>query len=216
LQLERRSIDLFRRTAEFFSSSGEAQSLADDVITLLVLRHYGVPTRLLNWSSSPYVAAFFSLSDHGDSDGELWTFDEPLYELKGKEQWRCWPETTSDRSGEPDQFKAGLTAFMSDEPPDWIIAVYYPRGFPRQNAQSGAYTMTARFGVDHGEAMGRLLANESEHHQYLIKAGLKKELRTILREQYSIWRGSLFPDSAGAADTARCPSSEAADSACGA
>jgi hypothetical protein len=37
----------------------------------------------------------------------------------------------------------------------------------------------------------------------VISATLKPDLRKLLREKHGIWRGSLFPDAAGAADTAR-------------
>jgi hypothetical protein len=65
----------------------------NDLVALMVLRHYGAPTRLLDWSLSPYVAAYFAVSE-GDRNGELWAFNEPQYELNGKEQWRKYPETT--------------------------------------------------------------------------------------------------------------------------
>jgi hypothetical protein len=175
--------------------------LADDIVALMVLRHYEVPTRILDWSMSPYVAAYFAVCNHNSEDGEIWSFDEPLYEQMGKKQWEKWPETTSDGSGDPSKFAAELTAFTLKEPPDWFVCHFYT-GFHRQNAQAGAYTITARFGRDHAVAIANLLSDCSYFHRYVIRAELKATLRQTLREEHGIWRGSLFPDSAGAAVTA--------------
>jgi hypothetical protein len=202
LACERSSINLFRETVRFFADDGEKNALTHDVVALMVLRHYGVPTRLLDWSRSPYVAAYFAVQDHDKKDGELWSFDRAYYEEIGKEERIRYPETTSDGSGHPDKFDALLTAFLVTEPSDWITTGYYGAGFPRQNAQSGAYTMTARFGRDHAEKLKNLLNDDSKHCRYVIPARLKKALREILRDHHGIWRGTLFPDSAGAADTA--------------
>jgi len=202
LQRERQSIDMFRSTARFFSNRGEQLSLVDDIVALMVLRHHGVPSRLLDWSRSPYVATYFAICDHDEEDGEIWSFNEPDYAIKGAKQWRLWPETTTDGSGDSDKFAAGLTAFKIYRP-NWIIAVFYPEGFPRQNAQSGAYTMMAHFGIDHASKLRELLDNPNQHHRYIIKANLKYGLRTTLREKHGIWLGSLFPDTAGAALIAR-------------
>ncbi len=202
LMRERQSIDLFRTTARFFAHPGEQGALTDDIVALMVLRHYDVPTRLLDWSVSPYVAAYFATCDHKTEDGEIWGFDEPMYEDAGKQQWRKWPETTTDRSGDPSKFDAKLTAFAIDEPPDWFICGFYT-GFPRQDAQDGAYTMTARFGRDHAEAIASLLGEPTRYHQWIITANLKSNVQRRLRESHGIWRGSLFPDTAGAAATAR-------------
>jgi hypothetical protein len=203
LARERASIDLFRATSRFFAG-GEQGALQDDFVALFVLRHYAVPTRLLDWSISPYVAAYFAVHEHDSEDAEFWSFDRVHYEEIGKEQWKRWPETTTDgRGDDASKFSAGLTAFMVDEPPDWFVAAFYPSGFPRQDAQSGAYTMTARFGRDHAEVLKNLLKDDSKHRRYLIPANLKPALRQILRQAHGIWRGTLFPDSAGAAETAK-------------
>lgn len=86
LNLERQSIDLFRSTARFFVDQGEQNALTDDIIALMVLRHYKVPTRLLDWSMSPYVAAYFASRHNDTEDGEIWSFDESLYEKEGAKQ----------------------------------------------------------------------------------------------------------------------------------
>jgi hypothetical protein len=74
LILERQSIDIFRSTARFFSDAGERNAVSSDIGALMVLRHYGVRTRLLDWSSRPEVAAYFAVDDEANDavHGELW------------------------------------------------------------------------------------------------------------------------------------------------
>jgi hypothetical protein len=38
-----------------------ARSLADDWDTLFFMQHYGVPTRLLDWSESPFIGLYFAV-----------------------------------------------------------------------------------------------------------------------------------------------------------
>jgi hypothetical protein len=204
LTLERQSIDLFRSTVRFFSDPGEQSALSSDIGALMVLRHHDVPTRLLDWSLSPYVAAYFSVCDNDSENGEIWSFNEPLYEKKGREQWTQFPETTIDGSGDPSRFDSNLTAaFSITEPSDWFVCHFYPGGFPRQRAQNGAYSFTPRFDRDHAGAIAKLLEDPSHYHLYIVSARLKRDLLTELREKHGIWRGSLFPDVAGAAAVAR-------------
>ena len=48
----------------------------DDVVTWwLWMQHYGAPTRLLDWSRSQYVAAYFAVRDHFDEDGFIWALN---------------------------------------------------------------------------------------------------------------------------------------------
>jgi hypothetical protein len=202
LRLERESINLFRATARFFNP-GEQGAREDDNIALMVLRHFGVPTRLLDWSWSPYVAAYFAVCHNNAEIGEIWGFDYHLYAQRGKDQWKKWPETTLGGSGHPDDFRAQLTAFSRDEPPDWFICGFYPDGFPRQHAQEGVYSMTARFDRDHAENLELLLNDSSRYSRYEISVNLKCELRRSLRERHGIWCGALYPDTAGAAQTAQ-------------
>ena len=94
------------------------------------------------------------------------------------------------------------TAFELNEPPDWFVCLFYS-GFPRQDAQNGAYSFTSRFNSDHAESIEGLLKDHEQFHLYVISANIKKTIREMLKNEHGIWRGPLFPDSAGAADTVK-------------
>ncbi|MGA9698130.1 MAG: FRG domain-containing protein, partial [Acinetobacter sp.] len=42
---------------------------------MFLMQHYGVPTRLLDWSESPLVALYFAVQGHKEEDGALWILD---------------------------------------------------------------------------------------------------------------------------------------------
>lgn len=200
LTLERKSIELFKSTARFFASTGEQAALLDDVSALMVLRHYGVPTRLLDWSLSPYVAAYFAVRNDDGEDGIIWSFDYAAYAVNGRKQWEKYPETCINR--DPEKFDAKLTMFKNDSVFNWFVLGFYGAGFPRQNAQSSAYSLTLQFESSHADAISELLGDKKLHRKYRIPGRLKEGLRKTLRDKYGIWQGSLFPDTPGAAEFA--------------
>jgi len=42
---------------------------------LFLMQHYRLPTRLLDWTESPLIAAFFAASENETEDGAIWALD---------------------------------------------------------------------------------------------------------------------------------------------
>ena len=59
-QREERALRIFRRKAHNYLP--DASVLDDDIRCLALMQHHGAPTRLLDFTKSPFVAAFFALN----------------------------------------------------------------------------------------------------------------------------------------------------------
>jgi len=71
IQPESSLLTRFKQSAAMLLDSSPKQSFD----WLFLMQHYGVPTRLLDWSESPLVALYFAVENidvHGDEDGALW------------------------------------------------------------------------------------------------------------------------------------------------
>ena len=69
---EARILRVFKRKAHQFLPS--APELDDDFQWLALMQHHGAPTRLLDFTWSPYVAAFFAL-ERTLNDGVVWAIN---------------------------------------------------------------------------------------------------------------------------------------------
>ena len=74
--IERRIIREFRRAFHQFSPRvPDSESIVE---WLSIMQHHGAPTRLLDFTYSVYVAAYFALEDaESDADSVVWALDGP-------------------------------------------------------------------------------------------------------------------------------------------
>ncbi len=74
-QAESALISAFRGAAHLYESNLPATD--DDLSWLALMQHHGVPTRLLDWTRSPYVAAFFAADHSPDQPCQfvIWAMD---------------------------------------------------------------------------------------------------------------------------------------------
>ncbi|MDG2991818.1 FRG domain-containing protein [Candidatus Synechococcus calcipolaris G9] len=72
-------IEAQRRSHLYFDNNPDNQ---DSLSWLSLLRHLGVPTRLLDISWSIFIATYFAVSSNPDNDGCIWFFNQ--YEMGGE------------------------------------------------------------------------------------------------------------------------------------
>lgn len=79
--VEHKLLKTFRSQAHLHLGNQVAPRDTDDLGWFMLMQHHRAPTRLLDWSSSPYVAAYFAVLSEFDSDGEIWAANN--FKLRG-------------------------------------------------------------------------------------------------------------------------------------
>lgn len=111
---------------------------------LMLMQHYGVPTRLLDWSENPMIALYFGLQsrlEHRDKDAAFWILKPTALNknanIVDQNDTRFIPSLNDDEP-EPYAIEYMKTAPKTELLP---IAVIATRNNARIQAQSGVFTI---------------------------------------------------------------------------
>ncbi len=194
LEIEKVALRKFKEQAHFFSdahtlprkSSGHSLLEPFDAWWGL-MQHFGAPTRLLDWTVSPYVAAYFAVVDRLDSPGTVWVFPES--DLR-KASLDLYSEHFSKFPKKP-----GESVYESVDSPQFLLPTEHGQ-FPnvRMITQQSRFTLPGRILSNHGILIGQLLDGKSSRKNIRIniKAEAKPEILKKLM-QLNITANTLFP-----------------------
>ena len=161
------------------------------------MRHHYAPTRLLDWSRSLYVAAYFAVSEkwqeeeHGGQDGAIWMYRSHSFRI---DMGKKYPGYADDP---PDKLDKN---FYSD--PDSSCEMYqFEQKNPTERivAQQGTFTVCKQIMVDHDQVIDDVISDH-EREAYKVKViiprGEKLTLLSRLRTM-NVTVASLFPGADG-------------------
>jgi hypothetical protein len=137
-----------------------------------VQQHFGVPTRLVDWTWNPLVALWMAVHTCSHEDGQIRVVD--FQELRRLVDAR-WSAVGAQRLQDGEVHMDEL--LLTDG--EWLSPLTLRVPFPRMYAQAGCFTIAGTFGLDHA----RWLSENLPHGAYRVirvRADFKPELRAGL------------------------------------
>jgi hypothetical protein len=154
----------------------------DPASMLVDMQHYSCPTRLLDWSQSPYVALYFAINENFDSNAALFAWD-----------WRYYKRNLNEAYPKEQEIKsAEILKFTKHDIIEMIFAVKLNERIVRQQ---GAFSVSNNIIKNHDDLiidLGKKVDKPSGLYKLEIPAHLKLEFLARLKLM-NISPESLFP-----------------------
>jgi FRG domain len=109
---------------------------------MALMRHHGAPTRLLEWTRSPYVAAFFAIAEAGaNEESALWAINLNAIKMEAIQMLRESACIDQDGFGDPSLSAPGIfgRVFLQRSSPPIVAPVEPARTNERAVSQQGIF-----------------------------------------------------------------------------
>jgi hypothetical protein len=171
----------FRERAHLFSGAdGVDRSRWGSVAWWAWMQHFGCPTRLLDWTHSPYVALYFAVADRQSCDSAVWSFPQNQVDT-----------LVTRRHGRLQNYEIGEWGSVTPAIYPLALASHNTRSAPQQ----ACFTVCMDLFLDHATAIMDVasdLTNQLQPFRLIVPGGLKPEFLSRLRIM-NITAETLFP-----------------------
>jgi len=189
-QREERALRIFRRKAHNYLT--DANALADDIRCLALMQHHGAPTRMLDFTKSPFVAAFFALNNTNRS-AAVFALDTPTL-------WGAAPrhDASLRREAIDPRVAGNFERYFAVNSKD-IIWVGEPEAMDRRLvAQSGTFVVPGVLDKPLDEIIGQYQSGAPLIRKFVLPPAVRAEAMLSLYRM-NITHATLFPDLDGLA-----------------
>lgn len=182
-------INRFKQNASFLLE----RSPLSEFDWLFLMQHYGMHTRLLDWSESPLVSLYFAVEqeEHQAEDGALWALMPTVLNSKSNYRPAYEHEVPSFDDEYMNNYQPGTIA-REQRSSLYPVAAIARRNSPRMHAQQGVFTISHRQNT-RIEDVGQEGAARDHLWRYLIPANVKAQIRQDLK-LLGFTRFHLFPE----------------------
>ena len=195
--VEERLFREFRRTYHHYSQHIPERKCVVEWLSLM--QHHGAPTRLLDFSYSVYVAAYFA-TEKAEGDCAIWAVDGPWALGRAESLLRSGGKRDEDVKRMMEPFQEGdeevVTPLFFDKPhirAAWPINAF--RLNERLRIQQGAFLIPGDVSQSFMANLAALMLGSDAEDRFLKIIIPQAEARLAVRRLYSmdISRTSLFP-----------------------
>lgn len=148
----------------------------EEVLWLSIMQHYGVPTRILDWSESPYIALYYSINSDLDKDGSLYYYNSHAL-------GNVVPAIKNP-------FLKSIEEIRDDKSISTIVLNYHTL---RSNGHQGCFSITNNLLLDHEKLLEIHLKEMEEYSSQLFgKIIIPSDLKSVLLAR--LRRMNIKPD----------------------
>ncbi|WEF31708.1 FRG domain-containing protein [Pseudoduganella chitinolytica] len=189
-QREERALRIFRRKAHIYLP--DPHVLVDDIRCLALMQHHGAPTRMLDFTKSPFVAAFFALNNTNRS-AAVFALDTPTL-------WRAAPrhDAALRREAIDPRVPGNFERYFAPNDQD-ILWVGEPEAMDRRLvAQSGTFVVPGVLDKPLDAIIGQYGGGAALMRKFVLPPALRADAMLALYRM-NITHATLFPDLDGLA-----------------